>query len=62
MIIFSDDKIQQTINESKIDLINTIRIQNLEVYNNNQEIDIKDKPEIKEYIEDLRISIYFSKN
>jgi len=62
MIIFSEDKIQQTINESKIDLINTIRIQKLEVYNNNQENDIKEKPEIKEYIEDLRISIYFSKN
>jgi len=62
MIIFSEDEIQQTINESKIDLINTIRIQKLEVYNNSQENDVKDKPEIKEYIEDLKISIYFSKN
>ena len=60
VIILSDKNKQKIINELKEDIKNTIRIKNLEIYEKNQEDKIKDKPDLKEIIDELGIIFYFS--
>ena len=60
VIILSDKNKQEIINDLKEDIKNTIRIKNLEIYEKNQEGKIKDKPDLKEIIDELGISFYFS--
>jgi len=61
IIIVSDKEQLKIIKDLKIDITNTIRIKNLEVIESSQESSIKSEPDLKEYIEDLKISIYYFK-
>ncbi len=60
IIIFSDNNMLKLIDNLKNDIKNTIRIKKLEIYEKSQENSIKDKPELKEAIEELGIIFYFS--
>jgi valyl-tRNA synthetase len=60
LIIVSEDNKKEIIEEFKEDIINTIRIKNLEVYNKNQDKKVKDKPDLKEKVEGLAITFYIS--
>jgi len=60
IIIFSDNNKLKLIDNLKNDIKNTIRIKKLEIYEKSQENSIKNKPELKEAIEELGIIFYFS--
>ena len=62
VIILSDKNKQEIINDLKEDIKNTIRIKNLEIYEKNQEDKIKEKPDLKEIVEELGIIFYISYN
>ena len=59
VIILSDKNKQEIINDLKEDIKNTIRVKKLEIYEKNQDDKIKNKPDLKEIIDELGIIFYF---
>ncbi|MFX1395378.1 MAG: class I tRNA ligase family protein, partial [Promethearchaeota archaeon] len=60
VIIISDNNLQKNIKNFKEDIRNTLRIKQLEIFEKNQEATIKDKPDLKETVDELGIIFYFS--
>jgi len=61
IILISDTNQLKKFEKQKKDIKNTIRIENLEIFDKSLEDSIKEKSDIKENIEDLNITVYFFK-
>jgi valyl-tRNA synthetase len=61
IILLSDKNQLKTIEILEEDLKNTIRVDNLEIYEKPMKSSIKENPDIKQNLEDLNITIYFYK-